>query len=91
MRFDRASGVLLHPTSLPGPHGWQVMDSAGAVLAAPPRARGVRLVLPPVPRGAALGTRNCSRSSPLSTARAPSVSTSVWYSPSVITQPIATS
>jgi 4-alpha-glucanotransferase len=21
MRFDRASGVLLHPTSLPGPHG----------------------------------------------------------------------
>ena len=21
MKFDRASGVLLHPTSLPGPHG----------------------------------------------------------------------
>ena len=21
MRFDRACGVLLHPTSLPGPHG----------------------------------------------------------------------
>ena len=21
MRFPRASGVLLHPTSLPGPHG----------------------------------------------------------------------